>query len=129
MVRGGRLLLEKRPDDARVYRGMWDTPGGHIEGKETPEAALVREMKEELSIQVSRFFLGMAVDDLEPASGIFYRHFIYIVTSWEGEVVSREGRVIRWHLLEEVPGLPSLNPLVAHALGCFRDRGWLAAQG
>lgn len=125
LTRQGKLLLERRPDDARVYAGVWDFPGGHVEHGETPELALLREMEEELSIVPRRFFLAAVQDDLEPASGIFYRHFVYIVESWDGEMVQREGRVNRWVRYEEALRLERLNPLAGSALRDVLDRGWL----
>lgn len=125
LTRQGKLLLERRPDDARVYAGVWDFPGGHVEHGETPELALLREMEEELSIVPRRFFLAAVQDDLEPASGIFYRHFVYIVESWDGEMVQHEGRVIRWVRYEEALRLERLNPLAGSALRDVLDKGWL----
>ncbi len=125
LTRQGKLLLERRPDDARVYAGVWDFPGGHVEHGETPELALLREMEEELSIIPRRFFLAAVQDDLEPVSGIFYRHFVYIVESWDGEMVQREGRVNRWVRYEEALRLERLNPLTGSALRDVLDKGWL----
>ena len=124
LVREGRLLLERRPPDARVYPGCWDTPGGHVEAGETPEAALARELAEELGIVPERFMLGVVQDDLEPGTGTFYRHYVYVVRAWEGTPRSREAREVRWFPLEEAEKLPSLNPLVGWALRFFRARGW-----
>ena len=55
LLREGRLLLERRPATARVYPGLWDTPGGHLEPGEAPEAAFLREMGEELGIRPTGF--------------------------------------------------------------------------
>ena len=125
LVKEGRLLLERRPDDAEVYPGLWDTPGGHVENGETPETAMIREMDEELAILPVRFILGMVQDDHDPVSNIFYRHFVYVVKEWEGESVSREGRHIRWFRFDDIFGLEPLNPLVRFALRSFMDWGWL----
>jgi 8-oxo-dGTP diphosphatase len=128
LIRKGKVLLEKRPDHARVYPGLWDTPGGHVEEGESPEAALVREMKEELDITPARFFLGMVQDDIDPASGRFYRHFVYVILEWEGEVKSREGRTIQWFSMNEAAALDALNPLIQYALSDFRIKGWVKGE-
>ncbi len=116
IVEEKRVLLEKRPDDANVYPGMWDTPGGHVEENETPEQALIRELDEELGIRPDRFVLGMVQDDRDTATGRFYRHFVYVIKEWEGEPRSREGRTVEWFSIEDVLELDALNPLVGFAL-------------
>ena len=125
LVRSGRLLLERRPPGARVYPGCWDTPGGHVEPGETPEAALVRELEEELGIVPERFVLGAVQDDVEEGTGLFYRHFVYLVRSWKGTPRSREGREIRWFPLGEAARLSALNPLAGWALRLFIGQGWI----
>ena len=125
LIREGKVLLEKRPADARVYPGLLDTPGGHVDEGETPEAALSRELEEELGIVPERFILGMVQDDLDPRTGIFYRHFVYIVRSWKGVVTSREGRRLEWFPFREALDLEALNPLIGYALREFIARGWI----
>jgi 8-oxo-dGTP diphosphatase len=127
LVRDGRILLEKRPSTSRVYPGLWDTPGGHLEAGESPEDALIREMGEELSIRPLRFILGAVQDDIDPGSGSFYRHFVYIVRDWEGTPRTRENRRVQWFSLQEALDLEPLNPLVGAALMDFMNRGWLGA--
>jgi len=125
LPRGGAILLERRPPDSRVYPNVWDTPGGHVEPGETPEAALERELREELGVAPVRFRLGMVQDDREPLSRRFYRHFVYVVAEWEGEPRSREDREIRWFEPGEALALPDLNPLAGCALQEFLAKGWL----
>lgn len=125
LVRRGALLLERRPDDARVYAGLWDIPGGHLEPGETPEAALLREMAEELSITPRRFFLAAVQDDHDPVTGTFYRHFVYLVQEWDGEPVQGEGAAVRWFGVEEALKLESLNPLIGFVLRDVLDKDWL----
>ncbi|MHC4941887.1 MAG: NUDIX domain-containing protein [Planctomycetota bacterium] len=125
LIRKGMLLLERRPEDARVYPGLWDTPGGHVEQGEIPEAALIRELREELGIEARRFFLGLVQDDLDQASGRFYRHYVYVLTAWNGEPASKEERTIQWFPHDEALVLPELNPLIGYALKEFLDKGWL----
>jgi 8-oxo-dGTP diphosphatase len=128
LVRSGEILLERRPDDAKVYPGLWDTPGGHVEEGEIPESALIRELEEELGIRVERFSLGMVQDDVDQATDRFYRHYVYIVTAWDGEPASREERTIQWFRIDEALALPELNNLIGYALKEFLDKGWLKRE-
>ena len=52
LVRGGRVLLARRTLDKRAYPGAWDLPGGHVEPGESEPAALARELREELGVDV-----------------------------------------------------------------------------
>ena len=88
-------LLERRPDDARVTPGVWDTPGGHQRPDETPAETLARELREELGIAVASPRLLAAIDRDEPPDGARYRHFVYVVREWRGEVAAR-GRQLEW---------------------------------
>jgi len=125
LVKGGEVLLEKRPDCAKAYSGYWDTPGGHLEPGEAPEAALIREMKEELDIIPGAFFLATVQDDLDPGTGMFYRHYVYIVHSWSGDPISRENRTINWFSFTDALDLDNLNPLIGFALKDFMEKGWI----
>ena len=54
LVRDGRVLLARRPDGKHLA-GLWEFPGGKVEPGDSPEAALVRELREELGLEISRF--------------------------------------------------------------------------
>jgi 8-oxo-dGTP diphosphatase len=125
LIQEEQILLEKRPDDARVYPGRWDTPGGHVEKNETPEEALIREMMEELAILPKRFVLAAVQDDVDPGTRIFYRHYVYIVRTWDGKPRSKENRRIQWFDIPSALALPALNPLVGWALEDILTKGWL----
>lgn len=97
IVRGGRVLLGKRTSSTR-FAGMWDAFGGHLVPCEEPAAALVRELSEELGIQVSRpRFLGI-YEDVDPTSKDLFRHYLFFVTRWTGEprISNAEHSEIRW---------------------------------
>ena len=121
----GKLLLEKRPDDARSYAGYWDTPGGHIEASESPEQALLRELKEELDITLRSYFLAAVRDHQEPSSQRLYRHHFYVAKEWEGTLRPCEGQELRWFAIAEVRKLQGLNPLIAEVLEDLLRRAWL----
>jgi 8-oxo-dGTP diphosphatase len=54
LVRGGRVLLARRPEGKHLA-GLWEFPGGKVEPGESPDAALVRELREELGVELERF--------------------------------------------------------------------------
>jgi 8-oxo-dGTP diphosphatase len=113
--RDGRVLLQRRPD-GKELAGLWEFPGGKIEPGERPEAALVRELAEELGITIDPA-------DLEPvafaSADLGRRHLLlllYAVAAWHGEPQALEASELDWVLPGEMAGLPMLSadlPLVA----------------
>ena len=128
VVDAGRVLLEKRPPGNKPAAGLWDTPGGHLEAGETPEAALVRELEEELGIRATHFRLGTVQDEQDRPTGFLYRHYLFILTRWTGKITPREGQHVAWFPLSEVLDLEDLNPLVGVALGDFLRAGWIGEE-
>jgi mutator protein MutT len=126
LVRDGCLLLERRRDDARVRAGVWDTPGGHLEAGETPAQALVRELREELGIEVGAHRLAMELDDRDPTSGEQYRHHVFVVDTFSGDVAARQGQRLCWVPLSDCLHLHRLEPLARAAMIELLDRGWIA---
>lgn len=116
MDKAGRILLATRPK-GKSMAGLWEFPGGKIEPFESPEAALARELREELGIELD---IG-ALSPLTFASHS-YPDFhllmpLYLCRRWEGVPSPREGQKIRWAGLDEMAGLempPADRPLVAH---------------
>jgi 8-oxo-dGTP diphosphatase len=91
----GRVLLAKRPE-GRPLAGLWEFPGGKIEAGEEPEAALIRELREELGIEVAR-------QDLTPLTfaSHAYPDFhllmpVYLCRHWRGAVTAHEGQDLLW---------------------------------
>lgn len=110
----GRVLVQQRAPH-RSMAGLWEFPGGKIEPGETPEAALVREVHEELGI-------GVHLDDLAPAAfasaALGERHLLlllYVVRRWRGEPGALDASAIRWATIGELRDLempPADRPLV-----------------
>lgn len=96
LFRGDELLLELRPPHATSYAGQWDTPGGRVEAGETTDAALVREMREELGIELLEALLVAVVDHRDDGSGKLCRHFCYLLLRWSGEPRAAEGQHLEW---------------------------------
>jgi len=98
--REGRLLVcRRRADDA--YGLKWEFPGGKAEGEESPQAALRRELAEELGLEaeigeeLARY--GYQYPGREPILLIFYR-----VRAWKGEPQNRAFAEIRWESPERL---------------------------
>ncbi len=122
---GDRVLLERRPATARVYPSVWDSPGGHLEVGETSVEALHRELAEELGVRPLRFRRFAVVDDVEPATGLRYRHHVFVVDRFAGEVRAREGQALRWFGLQELGSDPSVLALTARlAVQLSEPRRW-----
>ncbi len=111
----GRVLLARRPE-GKPMAGLWEFPGGKVEACETPEAALERELREELGIDVcvpclAPFtFASHAYDDFHLLMPL------YVCRKWEGIVHAREGQETKWvrpgHL-HNYPMPPADEPLIA----------------
>jgi 8-oxo-dGTP diphosphatase len=93
----GRVLIAQRPFD-KEHGGLWEFPGGKIEAGESPEAALVRELREELGVTV-------APEHLQPltfsSASRGTRHLLlllYRCTTWQGEPRALDAAAIRWVL-------------------------------
>ena len=91
----GRILLAKRPDNAQMG-GLWEFPGGKVEPKETPQIALVRELKEELQIDTHESCLA-------PLSFSSYRYpefqillLLYICRKWVGTPRGLSASELKW---------------------------------
>lgn len=101
LVRGGELLLGRRSADRAWLPGAWDVFGGHIEPGESAEAALLRELREELGIAPSSTRL---LGELSGATPDPWRLRLYAVTTWSGEprnLQPREHDELRWCSLAE----------------------------
>lgn len=123
----GRVLLAQRPQ-GKSLAGLWEFPGGKIEAGERPEAALARELHEELGIVV-------ATSDLKPTgfASHAYEDFhllmpVWRTRIWQGEPTSREGQQLAWVPvadLEQYPMPPADIPLIS-LLNALNGQGELS---
>src|SRR5713226_5232965 len=111
----GRVLLAERPE-GKAMAGLWEFPGGKVHQDEAPEAALIRELKEELGIDVTESCLA----PLTFASHRYERFHLlmplYVCRRWQGTVTPREGQTLAWvrtSRLADYPMPPADKPLVA----------------
>ncbi len=109
-----RVLIAERPE-GKSLAGMWEFPGGKVSDGETPEAALVRELREELSIEVCETCLAPFTFASHTYPDFHLLMPLYLCRNWEGEIVPREGQKIRWiraSRLKDVPMPPADLPLI-----------------
>ena len=110
----GRLLVQQRPA-GKPMAGLWEFPGGKIEPGETPEGALIRELKEELDIDVEAACLAPACFASEPLDGRALVLLLYICRKWRGQPQPIEGGALKWVRPVELHGLampPADRPLI-----------------
>ncbi|XTI72142.1 Nudix family hydrolase [Acidithiobacillus sp. AC3] len=113
----GRVLVSLRPE-GKPWPGFWEFPGGKIEPGETAEAALRRELEEEIGVQIGHPEAFLRRDHPYPERTVAL-HF-FRVRSWQGEPYGREGQQIRWIYPWEIAALDCLAPnlpVVAKLLG------------
>ena len=106
LVRNGRVLLAHRSPGRRWYAGVWDLPGGHVEPGETGRQALVRELREELGVEVSSCARVAALLAGDGDDGL--RLTVHRVDRWDGDPVNRapdEHDELRWCGVAELSGL------------------------
>ncbi|NEX93978.1 (deoxy)nucleoside triphosphate pyrophosphohydrolase [Caulobacter sp. 17J65-9] len=112
----GRVLIGQRPEGKQLG-GTWEFPGGKVEPGETPEKALIRELEEELGIQVKEACLAPFV-----FSSFSYETFhllmpLWLCRRWEGVVQARWHSALAWvkpNRLTDYPMPPADEPLVAY---------------
>jgi 8-oxo-dGTP diphosphatase len=91
----GRVLIARRPE-GRAMAGLWEFPGGKVEAGETPEAALIRELREELSIDVRPQCLAPFTFASHAYDAFHLLMPLYVCRNWGGEVTAREGQRLAW---------------------------------
>ncbi len=91
----GEILLQKRPEGKQMA-GLWEFPGGKAEPSESPESALVRELREELGIEVSALDLLPITFVSEPLGARHLVLLLYRCTQWQGEPAALDSPELRW---------------------------------
>jgi 8-oxo-dGTP diphosphatase len=91
----GRVLVTQRPEGKQLA-GLWEFPGGKLEPGERPEAALIRELSEELGISVQEPCLAPLTFASHGYEGFHLLMPLYICRRWEGSPSPREGQGMKW---------------------------------
>jgi 8-oxo-dGTP diphosphatase len=110
----GRVLVQRRPAGAPMS-GLWEFPGGKVEAGETPEAGLIRELGEELAIDVEAACLAPAVFASEPLGDGHLLLLLYACRKWRGVPEARHADALRWVRPVELHRLdmpPADRPLI-----------------
>ena len=111
----GRVLLARRPE-GKPMAGLWEFPGGKVEPGETPEAALVRELAEELAIDITESCLAPLTFASHAYDDFHLLMPLYVARVWKGLVTAREGQALKWAWPRDMAALPmppADQPLVA----------------
>ena len=112
--RDGRVLLAQRPE-GKTMAGLWEFPGGKVEPGETPEAALIRELHEELGIGTWASCLAPLTFASHAYEAFHLLMPLYACRRWEGIPVAREGQRLAWAKpaqLRDYPMPPADLPLI-----------------
>jgi 8-oxo-dGTP diphosphatase len=111
----GRVLLAQRPA-GKAMAGLWEFPGGKVHLDEAPEAALIRELKEELGIDVTEACLAPLTFASHRYDTFHLLMPLYVCRRWQGSVTAREGQSLTWvrpRQLDQYAMPPADKPLVA----------------
>ena len=110
----GRVLIAQRPKE-KTFGGLWEFPGGKIEPGEAPEAALIRELAEELGIDVNPACLAPLTFASHAYAEMHLLMPLYICRRWSGVPAPREGQSLKWvraGRLRDYPMPPADTPLI-----------------
>jgi 8-oxo-dGTP diphosphatase len=111
----GRVLLAQRPP-GKSLAGLWEFPGGKVDPGETPEAALIRELREELGVDTQESCLAPFTFASHRYERFHLLMPLYLCRRWQGTPQPREGQVLAWVAparLRDYPMPPADKPLVA----------------
>ena len=118
----GKVLISLRSEN-KILPNFWEFPGGKIKTNESPDDAIVREIKEELSLDINK-------ESLKPLSFNTYTYdefhaiiFFYICRSWDGTPFSKKNQKILWIEIDKLKNyklLPGSNKFVLELINLFK---------
>jgi 8-oxo-dGTP diphosphatase len=100
-----RVLLAKRPD-GKPMAGLWEFPGGKVHAGETPEACVIRELDEELGLDVTADCLAPLTFASHSYDGFHLLMPLFVCRVWHGLARPREGQVLKWVRPRDIGGYP-----------------------
>lgn len=115
----GRVLLAQRPA-GKAMAGLWEFPGGKIAAGETPEAAVVRELREELAVDITESCLAPFAFASHRYAEAHLLMPLYLCRVWKGTPTPLEGQALRWLRPRAMAGLP-MPPADAPLVAMLRD--------
>lgn len=111
----GRILLAQRPA-GKSMAGLWEFPGGKVEKGETPEAALIRELEEEIGVSTWKSCLAPLTFASHAYEDFHLLMPLFACRKWEGTPRPKEGQTLEWARVSELrnyPMPPADIPLIA----------------
>jgi len=115
----GRVLLAQRPEGKHLA-GQWEFPGGKVQNGETPEAAVVRELHEELAVDITESCLAPFAFASHPYDDFQLLMPLYLCRVWKGTPTPLEGQMLKWVRPLAMPSLP-MPPADAPLVAMLRD--------
>ena len=101
----GRVLLTQRPEGKHMA-GLWEFPGGKVEPGELPEAALTREIREELGVEICERCAAPLTFVSHQYENFHLLMMLYVCRKWEGIPQPLEGQALAWKFPREMTGMP-----------------------
>jgi 8-oxo-dGTP diphosphatase len=117
----GRVLLAQRPI-GKSMAGLWEFPGGKVEPGETPEAALIRELQEELGIDTWQSCLAPLTFASHSYGDFHLLMPLFACRKWQGTAQGREGQALKWVRAQDLRNYP-MPPADVPLISVLRD--WL----
>ncbi|MDX1819517.1 MAG: (deoxy)nucleoside triphosphate pyrophosphohydrolase [Paracoccaceae bacterium] len=117
----GRVLLAQRPE-GKSMAGLWEFPGGKVEAGESPEAALIRELQEELGINTWASCLAPLTFASHRYDDFHLLMPLFACRKWEGIITPREGQSLKWVRAADLKSYP-MPPADIPLIPILRD--WL----
>ena len=101
----GRVLLAQRPEGKSIA-GLWEFPGGKVEAGETPEAALIRELEEELGINTWQSCLAPLTFASHAYEDFHLLMPLFACRKWQGIPQPQEGQSLKWVRKQDLRSYP-----------------------